>query len=68
MRYPVWECRKHGEIYQISAIIRDGDDAYRACHSISQSMLDNAWYPELLMRAAIIEAGNRLYSMYEGTR
>lgn len=60
---PVWECRKHGEIYQISAIVRDGESVYRACQSVSQSELDNAWYPDLLIESSIVQTNNSLCDM-----
>lgn len=68
MKYPVWECSKHCGIYQISAIFRDGESVYRACQSLSQSELDNAWYPDLLIESSIVQASNSLYSMIEDSK
>jgi len=68
MKYPVWECRKHCGVYQISAIVRDGDAAYRACHPISQSELDSTRYPDLLIESAIVQTNNSLCSMIEDAK
>ena len=60
---PLWQCRKFENIYQISAIVRDGESVYRSCESISQQALDHAWFPEVLILDAIRMTNNSLYAV-----
>lgn len=61
---PLWQCREFEGIYQISAIVRDGDCVFRECQQISKVQLEDCRYPELLISSAIqITANNLYYSM-----
>lgn len=65
---PLWQCRKFENIYQISAIVREGESVYRSCESISQQQLDHAWFPEVLILDAIRITSNSLYDMIDANR
>ena len=65
---PLWQCRKFEHWYQISAIVRDGENVYRACECISFGQIDHAWHPEFLVLHAIQVTQNSLYEMIESTK